>query len=176
MEQWKDVVGYEGKYQVSDWGNVKCLNYKRTGKTKLLKPAKNGRGYLQVVLFKNGKPKHKFVHRLVAEAFVTNPNSDEYKVVNHKSECPMLNFACVLEWTTQKENINYGTGIQRRADALSRPVDQFDKDGNFIRRWKSVMEVERQLGIYNQNISASILGKRKTAGGYIWKFAKSCGV
>lgn len=174
-EHWKDIKEYEGLYQVSDWGNVRSLNYNHTGKTQLLKPAKDNHGYLLVLLCKDGKVRWKMVHRLVAEAFVTNPNTDEYKEVNHKSECPVLNFACVLEYTTHKENCNYGTRNQRIADTLSKPIDQFDKNGNFIRRWKSAKEASIQLGIYHQNISSCARGggRQKTAGGYVWKFAES---
>lgn len=171
-EQWLPVKGYEGLYEVSDWGNVRSLNYRRTVKTRLLKTRKNSSGYLVVCLCKNGKPKQKFVHRLVAEAFITNPKPNEYKEVNHKSECRMLNFACVLEWCDRKHNVNYGTGRARHDDALSKPVDQFDKDGNFIRRWKSAMEVQRQLGINQGNISNCAYGRCKTTGGYIWKYAE----
>ena len=136
---------------------------------------KDSRGYLYVCLSKGGKQKFMSVHRLVAKAFVKNPNSDVYTVVNHKSECPMLNFACVLEWTTQKENINYGTRTQRMADSKSKPIDQFDKDGNFIRRWKSATEASKQLGINQGCINQCVLENRKTTGGYIWKYVKSCG-
>lgn len=172
-EHWEDIEGYEGLYQVSDWGNVRSLNYKQTGKTKLLKPVKDDKGYLHVRLYKDGKWEQKRIHRLVAEAFITNPKPNEYKQVNHKSECPMLNFACVLEWCTTKYNTNYGTCIQRMADSRSKPVDQFDKDGIFIRHWKSAKEAGKQLKIHQNHIGDCARLKRKTAGGYIWKFTKS---
>lgn len=167
-ENWLPVKGYEGLYEVSDWGHVRSLNYGRTGKTRLLRPAKNTFGYLQVGLRKDGEIKMKTVHRLVAEAFVPNPNPAKFKEVNHKS-CKVLNFACCLEWCDRKYNINYGVG--KTVDSHSKPVDQLDKAGNLIRSWKSVCEASRQLGVHKQSISFCARGILKTAGGYIWKFA-----
>lgn len=75
MEIWKDIDGYEGLYQISNEGNVKSLNYSHTGKERLLKPASNRGGYLHVQLCKDGKVKHHTVHRLVAQAFIENPDA-----------------------------------------------------------------------------------------------------
>lgn len=83
MEVWKDIPGFEN-YQISNYGNVKSLNYGRTGKTKLLKPTISGKGYLQVRLSKSGKPNALLVHRLVAMAFIQNLNNR--KQINHKDE------------------------------------------------------------------------------------------
>lgn len=170
-EIWKDIRGYEGKYQISNFGNVRCLNYNRTGKAQLLKPDKDHLGYMYVVLCKNGKKAHKKIHRLVAEAFLPNPHN--LPQVNHKSECKMLNFACCLEWCDRIYNCNYGTRNQRVADALSFSIDQFDKEENFIQRWKSMREIERQTGISRRNIVRCARGEKcyKTAGGYKWRFA-----
>lgn len=168
-EEWKDVVDYEGKYQVSNYGNVRSLNYNKTGKTKLLKPTKNTGGYLRVSLRKDRERKIKLVHRLVAEAFVPNPHG--YSEINHKSECPMLNFACVLEWCSSSYNKNFGTRNQRVSDSQSIAIDQFDKNGQFIKHWKSATEAGRQLGISNGNIGGCLKGRHKTAGGYQWKYA-----
>lgn len=168
MENWKSIKDYEGLYEISDWGNVRSLNYGRTGKTKLLKPVKNINGYLFVRLCKDGKRKYKYVHRLVAEAFLPNPlNLPE---VNHKSECPMLNFACVLEYCDKKYNLNYGTRNQRAADSKSIAIEQFDLNSNFIKRWKSATEAERQLGISCGRICDCLKGRQKTSGGFVWKY------
>ena len=85
-EEWKDIKGYEGLYQVSNLGRVKSLNYRRTGNEKILSLRKHKNGYVYIGLSKNGKTKHLRVHRLVAETFISNPNN--YLEVNHKDENP----------------------------------------------------------------------------------------
>ena len=103
---WKDIPGYEGKYQVSNTGKVRSLNYRGTGKTKILKPSTHHRdGYKRVVLYKNDKQYYYLVHRLVAQAFIPNPNN--YPVVNHKDENPANNAVWNLEWCTMDYNIDY---------------------------------------------------------------------
>ena len=168
MEVWKDIVGYEGLYQVSDWGNVRSLNYNHTGKTRLLKPAKDSRGYLYVCLSKGGKQKFMSVHRLVAKAFIPNPLN--LPVINHRDENPANNVVDNLEWCTQKYNVNYGTCGAKKAAKLSKVVLQYDKSGNFVREWPSTMEVQRQKGFASSYISACCLGKLKSAYGFIWKY------
>ena len=84
MEIWKDIIGYEGRYQVSNLGRVKSLNYNNTNKEKILKPKKENNGYLRVNLSKNGKAKMYSVHRLVAIVYIPNPENKE--TVNHKNE------------------------------------------------------------------------------------------
>ena len=106
-EIWRDVVGFEGLYKVSNLGNVKSLNYNRTGKEKLMKPQTDGHGYLQVMLYKDGKYKIKKIHRLVAEAFIPNP--DNLPCVNHKDENKTNNKEFNLEFCTYEYNNNYGT-------------------------------------------------------------------
>ena len=114
-EIWKDVLGYEGLYQVSNLGQVKSLNYRHTGKEAILKPGLGGTGYYGVILCKNGKKKRFSVHRLVVMAFI-GP-IPKGMVVNHISECQTDNRLENLEICTQKENINHGTGIARSAAA-----------------------------------------------------------
>lgn len=101
MEVWKDIPGFEN-YQISNYGNVKSLNYGRTGKTKLLKPTISGKGYLQVRLSKSGKPNALLVHRLVAMAFIQNLNNR--KQINHKDENKFNNNANNLEWCNNQYN------------------------------------------------------------------------
>lgn len=115
QEIWKDIKHYEGLYQVSNLGNVKTLdkyvnsgiknNNKVKRKGKLLKQY-NKRGYLQVTLTHNNKRKYVGVHRLVAQAFIPNPNN--LPQVNHKDEDPLNNHVENLEWCTAKYNCNYG--------------------------------------------------------------------
>lgn len=113
-EEWRDIEGYEGLYQVSNKGNVKSLNYRRSGKEKKLRPEKLN-GYLLVCLSKDKKHKGFLVHRLVAKYFLENP--DNLPVVNHKDENKENNSSENLEWCTQRYNVNYGTGIQRRSES-----------------------------------------------------------
>lgn len=176
MEQWKSITGYEGLYEVSSLGRVRSLwdGRLQIHRTKVLKPMKNKCGYLFVVLFKNGERKMFRVHRLVSEAFIDNPlNKQE---VNHKDEDKTNNRVDNLEWMTRNENINYGTHNERVAKAhinhpkLSKPVLQFTKDEIFVNEYPSIKEVERQTGIANQSISACCIGKRKSAGGSVWKY------
>ena len=170
MEVFKDIKGYDGLYQISNYGRVKSLKY---GKEKILKLCLGGDGYLKVQLWKKGKQKKYFVHRLVAEAFI--PNQDNLPQVNHKDEVKTNNCVENLEWCTAKYNLDYNEGQKRRAEKningkLSKSVYQYTLNGNFIKEWSSTHEVERQLGYDDSNISRCCLGKRPTAYGYKWKY------
>lgn len=169
-EEWKDIFGYEGLYQVSNYGNVKSLNYNHTGKEQILKPANRGDGYLFVALWKNGKQKVKLIHSLVATHFI--PNDDLFKTqVNHKDENKANNNAGNLEWCDCTYNNNYGTRLARFAKSMSKQVNQYSLDGTFIKTWDSMNEIERQLGFYSTDICRCCKGKRKSAHGFIWKYA-----
>ena len=161
-EEWRDIKGYEGLYQVSNLGRVKSLNYNRTRKEKILKPAKNKVGYLQVVLYKNKNDKHYTIHQLVAKTFLENPYN--FKEINHKDENPLNNESSNLEWCDRKYNINYGN----RTIKASKKINQYDLEGNFIKQWNSIKEATKTLNI--NNLSACCSGNRKTAGGYVWKY------
>lgn len=175
MEIWKDIKGYEG-YQVSNYGSVRGLNYNRTGKVKVLSQSEHSNGYLQVVLYKNGKQKAFRVHRLVAEAFLSNLLG--YREINHIDEDKHNNFCGTpennftdgnLEWCDRKYNINYGNRNERVAEKLSKPVLQLAKNGELVREWSSTMEAGRN-GFDHSNIVNCCLGKRKTHLGFRWKF------
>ena len=174
MEIWKSIAGYERIYEVSDLGRVRSLNFHREGRTKVLKPGKDRYGYLYVILCKDGIHKHMKVHRLVAQAFLPNPNGLE--MVNHRDEVPTNNAVSNLEWCTASYNNNYGTHNQRVAEAninhpkLSKSVQQLDKQGNLLAIFPSTMEAQRVTGIANQHICSCCLGKRKSSGGYVWKY------
>ena len=166
-EIWKNIENYEGLYQVSNLGQVRSL---KSGETKNLKPGNNGRGYLFVILYKDGKMKRLYLHRLVAKAFIPNPLG--YPVINHKDENPSNNHVSNLEWCSVRYNTCYGTSLKRIAAKLSKPVLQYDKQNNFLRRWPSTMEVERKLGFHQAGICACSNGKCKTAYGFVWRYEK----
>ena len=161
METWKAIAGYEGLYQVSNLGRVKSINYNHTGKEKILKPRKNTCGYLHVCLYKDGQKKMSLVHRLIAEAFIPNPNNLE--TVNHKDEVKTNNVASNLEWMSRGDNKRY---------SANKSAKMFDKStGELLATFPSTHEAERVTGIANSNISKCCLGKRKSVGGYIWRYA-----
>lgn len=161
-EIWKDIPGYEGLYQVSNLGRVKSLHYrnKYSKKEQILKSRNNGDGYLSVIL----KNKKKYIHRLVAETFISNSNN--FSEINHKDENKANNCIDNLEWCTRKYNCNYGTKNER----VGKKVIQYDKKMNKIKEYKTISEASRETNIFNSSISAVCKGKRKTAGGYIWRF------
>ena len=152
IEEFRDIPGYEGVYEVSNLGRVR-----RDGK--ILKPSKNKKGYLLVSLFKNGTKKNARIHRLVAQSFIPNPQN--LPQINHKDEDKTNNTVDNLEWCDSKYNNNY---------SLSKPVFQYDLLGNFIREWPSMIKVEEETGIHNSSISMCCLGKLKSAGGFVWKY------
>ena len=151
-------------YAVSNLGNVKSLNYLRTRQEKLLSPKIRNDGYLQVCLYKNGEKKHCLIHRLVAEAFLPNPNN--YPQINHIDENKSNNCLENLEWCSSQYNNNYGT----KNEKYSKKVEQYDLNGNLIATWKSTMEIQRQTGFHHTHISDCCLGKRQTAYGFIWRY------
>ena len=160
-ETWKEIAGYEGLYEVSNLGRVKSLNYNHTGTENILKPKKTHRGYLRVGLYKDGHTKQLFVHRIVAKAFIPNPNNLE--TVNHKDEVKTNNVASNLEWMTKGDNVIY---------SKARKVQMFDKKtGELLATFPSACEAGRVTGIQNSNISECCRGKRKSAGGYIWRYS-----
>ena len=169
MEEWRDIKGFEGRYQVSNTGKVKSLNYRRTGKEGILKAGKNDCGYLFVELCKDGKGKPCRINRLVAMAFIPNP--DNLPEVNHKNEDKTDNRVENLEWCSRLYNIHYGTGRKRLVEKLNKPVFSVDKESGLIMFWESAKEAERCTGINNSNIIACCKGKVKSAGGHIWFYA-----
>ena len=164
-EVWKDIINYEGHYQVSNQGRVKSL---KQGKERILKARKLPSGYLQVDLYKNGEYKHYTVHRLVAKAFIPNPNN--LPDVNHKDEDKTNNNLSNIEWCDRKYNSNYGTRIQRIVEKQSKPVLQYEKSGEFVKEWKSTHDIERNLGYSKGNISSCCNVKRKSAYGFVWRY------
>lgn len=172
-EIWRPVKNYEGWYEVSSYGRVRSLDRvvvysdgrKCLWKGKILKIRKDNVGYLYCILYKNTRHKTSKVHRLVAQAFIPNP--DNLPVINHKDEVKTNNRVENLEWCTQSYNINYGT----RNEKVSKSVLQIDKNtGQVISEYQSLREAGRQLNIGNGSISRCCNGKQKTYKGYKWKF------
>ena len=163
-EIWKDKKDYEGHYQVSNFGRVKSIKF---GKEIILKQHINKGGYYYVCLLKNGKHKNYYVHRLVAEAFIDNP--DNLPQVNHKDENKTNNSVDNLERCTNEYNHNYGTINERISQSQSKPVLQYDLNGNLIKEWKSINECGRN-GFNQGDICKCCNGKRKTAKGFIWVY------
>jgi len=176
-EEWREIKGYEGRYQVSNMGRVKSLErtfidkrkHKQHIKERILKPQPCRGGYLLVDLCNGrGKIKHTLVHRLVCAAFHENPENKP--CVNHIDEDKTNNTASNLEWCTYKENSNHGTRNARMAKTKNKPVGQYTTNGKLIKIWQSLMEVQKQLEFSPSNISKVALGKNKTAYSYVWKY------
>lgn len=181
MEEWRDIVGYEGLYQVSDLGRVKSLprlkrnfnvNTKRfdiiTIPEKIRKPQLTKYGYYRIGLTKNSKQVYHSVHRLVAEAFI--PNSKNLLQINHKDENKTNNCVDNLEWCTAVYNANYGTRNKRSAEKQIKPIMCIETGVIY----NSLTEASKKTGISKGNIS-SVCNHRKwckTAGGYHWEYIK----
>lgn len=155
-EIWKDVLGYEGLYKVSNLGRIKSLY---TGK--VLAKRIDTSNYIHVVLYKNKIKKTYRVHRLVAEAFIPNPKKLPF--VNHRDENRQNNIVDNLEWVTHSQNIAYSIG---------KKIKQYDKNNKFIREWETAKEAEKSLGLCNGKVTAVCKGHRYTTGGCIWKYAE----
>lgn len=190
-EIWRAVVGYEGYYELSNFGQVKSLaRVDSRGKIvpeRLLKPVKNKDGYLLVNLYKDGKKKQCRVHRLVGMAFAdlvgwtedAKGRPFEELTINHLNEDKSVNLVSNLQWCPLKYNLEYGTARERAAKTktngkLSKPVYQFTLDGEFVREWASTIEIQRQTGWNQSAISACCRNVRHyhSAYGYIWSYTK----
>lgn len=158
-EIWKDIEGYEGLYQVSTLGRVKNS---RSGK--VLKVGKQINGYLQVSLYKNGKSKRYYMHRLVAQAFIPNPQNKPQ--VNHIDENKENNYFENLEWVTAKENSNHGTHNLRISKINSIPIICIETGIEYY----GTNECARQMGLQQSNITSVLKGKLKATGGYTFKY------
>lgn len=166
-EIWKDIEGYEKLYQVSNLGRVKSLKF---GKERILKAIKGKDGYLRISFCKERKIKTFLVHRLVAFAFIPNP--DNLPQVNHLDENKQNNISSNLEFCDAKYNINYGTHNKRQSESNTNHPSKSKKvlcveTGEI---YPSTMQVERELGFPNVSISAVCTGKIKTYKGFHWRY------
>lgn len=175
-EIWKDIPGYEGFYQISNMGRVKGLertivyknNYVHKYESKVKKQKITEDGYLRVGLNKSNNQKWITVHRLVALAFIPNPNNKE--TVNHINENKKDNRVENLEWMTRIENQSYGTARERATKSKSKKVLQLTTNGELVKEWSSAVEAEKTGKFSNSHICSCCKGRRKTHKGYIWKY------
>ena len=173
LRAWKDIKNYEGLYQVSTDGKIRSLDRyvttrggaKALRKGKEIKLRKNSDGYYMV----NLSNRTYSVHRLVAQAFIPNPNN--FPCVNHKDENRKNNNVENLEWCTHKYNNNYGTRIEKVSKKKYKTIKQYDLEGNFIKEWQSIKEVSETMNICKSGIIACAKGIYKQCKGYIWKYA-----
>lgn len=182
MEEWKDIIGYEGRYQVSDLGNVKSLNYSRKGVAQLLKPILKSTGYYVVTLNVNGRQKQFHVHRLVADAFVNKKYG--CSVVDHINTIKTDNRAENLRWGTISDNVNNPISADRRTKSIRkllkgkygvaslkhRACVQKDLDGNIVKIWSCMYDAVRALGVDSGGLTRVCQGKQHTAKGYKWEY------
>lgn len=171
-EIWKDIGGFEGLYQASNLGRVKSFDTKdkldRIRKGRVLKPRRNKTGYLQVTLCKNGKHKTHYIHRLVAEAFIPNPENKPQ--VNHIDEDKTNNMVSNLEWSTSKENSNYGTRNERVSKTKNIPIIAINLKTGESTDFGSGKECAIQLGLDPSSITKVIKGRYKQTRGYTFKY------
>lgn len=169
MALWKDIAGYEGVYLISDEGEVMSLPRERSNgrgifktKQRILQPGKRGKGnklYEFVVISDENGAKHFSVHRLVAEAFLDNPNN--LPEVNHKDENPLNNRVENLEWCSRQYNIEY---------SKAKHISQYTVDGEKLAEYRSITIASRMTGVKRTAINNNLTGWSKTAGGYVWKY------
>jgi len=181
-EEWRPVKGYEGLYEVSNLARVRSVDTIKEFMTQLGNPAScrcYGRvlkqqrrinGYYFVILTDHKKIKNCNVHRLVAEAFIPNP--DNLPVVNHKDERKTNNLPENLEWCTIKYNTNYGTAMKRVSEKRSsRIVEQYSLDGELVGRYIGVPNAARATGMNKHSIESVLRRKNKVFKGYRWQYA-----
>lgn len=189
-EIWKPIKGYEQRYLVSNYGRVKRLSYTQKGKggclivmkDMIMKQSSARHNYAKVTLCFNGYTKTPQVHRLVAEAFIPNP--DNYPQINHKDENKWNNCVENLEWCTAEYNIHYGTKLKRQGETFkkngkrSKPIIQYSKSGEIIMIHSSMRDAARYIRKDNSrdgrerfNIKQCCNGETKSAYNYIWRYS-----
>lgn len=166
QEEWRMITGYEGLYEVSSLGKVRTIRRQGTD-GRILKQHRDRKGYCLVSLCKNGKYKTCLVHRLVALAFIENPNG--FPCINHKDEDKTNNHIHNLEWCSYSYNNNYGTAKARSSAKRYKPCIGRWPDGN-EKRFDSCTIASKETGIAQGNIWGACNGLWKTAGGVSWRY------
>lgn len=173
-EIWRDIKGFENKYQISNYGRVKSLVRNKRLNNQIRKTTISNEGYEKIVLTNKKYTKTFYIHRLVAETFIPNPK--KLKEVNHKDEIKTNNYVENLEWCTRKYNINYGKRNNKSSNTLkennynSKQIFQYDLNGKLIKKWKSVTEAANFLKI-NKSILSNICNKNMSFyNGFYWSF------
>ena len=166
VEIWKDVVGYEGLYKVSNRGNIYSVERKGANGRKfggmMLKPTHQSHGYLHIGLSKDGTYKKKLVHRLVLESFVPNPNG--LPEVNHRDEDKKNNYVENLEWCDTRYNLNYGTARKRAAQKTSKKVRAVNVETGEVITFNSTVEAGNK-GYDRVNVGLACRGVYKSSNG-----------
>ena len=158
-EIWKSIEGFEGLYEISNIGRVKSIGTYNTCKRGIMNPMIDPDGYPHVRLYNNGTSKDIAIHRLVAIAFIPNPN--KYRYVNHKDENTQNNKVSNLEWCTNSYNLIYSKG---------KKVAQYTREGEFIKEFNCIADASRECNVPTTNISKCCKGKRYSAGNFIWRY------
>lgn len=182
VEIWKPIENYEGFYEISTYGNVRSLSHmdkmNRFHPGKMLRPQKHDKGYLQIVLCKEGIKKRCYMHRLVANAFIPNSDPEKYCEVNHIDEDKTNNHVSNLEWCYHKYNATYGTILQRKADSTAKPVVGTNIETGEEKLFRSQTDAAKELGVAQAGISKALRKKRlngdlKIAYGYTWRYKEA---
>lgn len=189
MEQWKEIPGYDGKYDVSTYGNVRCVNYRRSGKSQNMKLSLSRHNYYMVTLRQQGKNVNRSVHRLVAITWIPNPKN--LPEIDHINSDPSDNRVENLRWCTKEENLTNPITIMKRrlvkrkpysknpltderrrqiSLSLSKPVIQMSLFRKDIKEYESIIQAGKETNTHPSAINKCCRGKSKSAGGYKWRY------
>jgi len=172
-EIWKPVVGYEGLYEVSNFGRVRSLNYNHTKTSRIMTPWVSLKDYDYIHLCNGTTVKSCRVARLVAMAFIPNPDNKPF--VDHIDTNRRNNRADNLRWCNQSENQKNPISRKRYGAAKSFRVVQLTKDNQLIQIWSSIAEAKREGGFNKNQISKVCNGRLKTHHGYKWQYLSDYG-